>query len=748
MRIDGIAIADVPIMASASADDLALIVQTNRLRLQSYQNLTSTYQAISGSFQVPGVSLPSVPVATSSPTDELVLIVENNGLAVKQIGFAAPSMAVGSSIVVEGIGLPSVRFSGIIDGDEYVLAMRSNQLCLIPIPASFSAGELPTFGRTFITSDSSLILEEGAGDATWSRPSAAWRFNELGLLRDVPSGCATFVGVRLVRNLVPTPSNTLAISGTKTVTMTRAATLQFSMGAGAGTATFSGTGGATGTLAAGSSRVRINKTVTAGTFIVTASVAELIDLQIADVTGYDTSYVPEYVSVGVVSSPFFGAGIDGAKYFETDWQGAPLSAASLLGVRIESAATNALAHSRNLTYGTYFSSAITGTPELLTNLDFSSGATGWTVSGEDGTHIATFSGGTLRYQSDTTTPALTIQQANVLTAGETYAVTFTLSSYTSGLLKADCFRGSPTVTSTELTKTIVAVATTTTFGFTRGTANVDVTIDSISVKLAAVTLALTATGIDGIPNTATTVTARQNDATSLQQFTVASDDRCGSAYVRRKTGTGNIWFTQNGGTNWTDITSLINSSTYVRIQITSTVTNPSVGFKISTSGDAIDVDCLQNEAGTFATSPIITTTAAVTRSSSSLAFQTESNWSDTAGTAFIEAEPYVWSTGGLLGSATNGLLESASNSGATASDGTNTANGPTGTPTGRNKLAIRWGGGAMTVASGGVLGTPGTYDGAMGLSSIGIGISSPGYFGSVAIYDYAMTDAELQAITT
>lgn len=150
MRIEGIDLSDVPIMASAISDDLVLVVQQNRLRLQSYQNLTSTYYAISGELKIAGISLPSVPVATSQPTDELVLIVENNGLAMKQIGFSAPVMAVGSSIEVEGIGISSVRFSGTIDGDEYVVALRSNQLCLIPIPASFSAGALPTAGRTML----------------------------------------------------------------------------------------------------------------------------------------------------------------------------------------------------------------------------------------------------------------------------------------------------------------------------------------------------------------------------------------------------------------------------------------------------------------------------------------------------------------------------------------------------------------------------------------------------------------------
>jgi len=54
----------------------------------------------------------------------------------------------------------------------------------------------------------------------------------------------------------------------------------------------------------------------------------------------------------------------------------------------------------------------------------------------------------------------------------------------------------------------------------------------------------------------------------------------------------------------------------------------------------------------------------------------------------------------------------------------------------------------MTVASGGVVGTPRTYDNKIELSSIGIATDSSTYCGRVAIYNYAMTDAELQALTT
>jgi hypothetical protein len=64
----------------------------------------------------------------------------------------------------------------------------------------------------------------------------------------------------------------------------------------------------------------------------------------------------------------------------------------------------------------------------------------------------------------------------------------------------------------------------------------------------------------------------------------------------------------------TDITSSINSSTWTRVSITNeTITNPCVAIKLATSGDAIDVDLVQSEAGAFITSPIYTGSASVTR---------------------------------------------------------------------------------------------------------------------------------------
>lgn len=120
-------------------------------------------------------------------------------------------------------------------------------------------------------------------------------------------------------------------------------------------------------------------------------------------------------------------------------------------------------------------------------------------------------------------------------------------------------------------------------------------------------------GADGSPNSATALTATAANATCTQLVTLASSARLMSAYVFRGIGTGTIEMTTDGGTTWTPIT-LGGVGAYARYMIpTQTLANPNFGFRIVTSGDAIGVDFVQNENGIFETSPIATTTVAVTR---------------------------------------------------------------------------------------------------------------------------------------
>ena len=139
---------------------------------------------------------------------------------------------------------------------------------------------------------------------------------------------------------------------------------------------------------------------------------------------------------------------------------------------------------------------------------------------------------------------------------------------------------------------------------------------------------------------ASTLTATASNGTCRQTVTSASATRTISCDIKRKTGTGTIEMTVDGGSTYTDITSQINGSTWARVQVTqAAVTNPSVGFRIGTSGDAIYVDYFGLESASFASSRIHTTTAAVTRNAGSGSYASSSNITTANGVMVLEWTP-------------------------------------------------------------------------------------------------------------
>ncbi len=117
-------------------------------------------------------------------------------------------------------------------------------------------------------------------------------------------------------------------------------------------------------------------------------------------------------------------------------------------------------------------------------------------------------------------------------------------------------------------------------------------------------------GVDGILAAASSLTATSNNGTVLQAVTLASSVRATHASVRRLTGTGAVSMTTDGGATWTALTL---TGPYARVAIPAqTLANPSFGFKLATSGDAIAVDLFVNETGTVAHVPAATTSSAVT----------------------------------------------------------------------------------------------------------------------------------------
>ena len=154
-------------------------------------------------------------------------------------------------------------------------------------------------------------------------------------------------------------------------------------------------------------------------------------------------------------------------------------------------------------------------PDTLVNGDFSGGSTGWTVVGADATHIVTFSGGTCRYQSDTITPVLLLSQSvSTMIVGESYEITVVISNWVSGSIKSDNFvTANLSLANGAGTFKIIAIASGSGFSIVRGSPNVDLTIDSISVNQVTGNHLLQAT-----PASRPVVSARVNMFVKTEQF--------------------------------------------------------------------------------------------------------------------------------------------------------------------------------------------------------------------------------------
>jgi hypothetical protein len=125
-----------------------------------------------------------------------------------------------------------------------------------------------------------------------------------------------------------------------------------------------------------------------------------------------------------------------------------------------------------------------------------------------------------------------------------------------------------------------------------------------------ITAAKDQTGIDGVANAASSLTATDDNGTCIQTITLAAGNRTGSVYLKRLTGTGNVQVTLDGSTY---STVELSDTEWYRIVLSGSVTNPTVGIKIVVDGDAVAMDYGQVEDGLFVTSPILTTTATATR---------------------------------------------------------------------------------------------------------------------------------------
>ncbi len=128
---------------------------------------------------------------------------------------------------------------------------------------------------------------------------------------------------------------------------------------------------------------------------------------------------------------------------------------------------------------------------------------------------------------------------------------------------------------------------------------------------ATMTRALNQTGIDGTANSACLLTGGAVTATNtiLQTITLGSTADTYSVWLKRVSGSGTISIAIDGVT-WNAVAV---TTTWTQFSVTSTLANPSFGIQITTNADSVAADFNQLEPGSAPSSPILTTTVAVTR---------------------------------------------------------------------------------------------------------------------------------------
>jgi hypothetical protein len=232
-----------------------------------------------------------------------------------------------------------------------------------------------------------VSLSRGTGSATFTRATVATVTDHEDVLRNCLSGEVRFQGARRVRNYVIASEDLMnanwAVSGTGVkVSATEfsfpdingGVTHSFTVAVGdrvSFSVTLSGSGTITLVRANFGADLQVTLTATPQRFVIdgvatatgvgpyvyrrpgdTATSATIKYMQFENVTGQSIQTPGEYVSVGVLSSPFHGAMVDGVKYFATtngntvasnvvtEATGSPISSATLKGYQQEGARTN------------------------------------------------------------------------------------------------------------------------------------------------------------------------------------------------------------------------------------------------------------------------------------------------------------------------------------------------------------------------------------------------------------------------
>ncbi len=163
---------------------------------------------------------------------------------------------------------------------------------------------------------SSITPEIGTGTPTLTHGTSYW-IKDFERYVEVPIGALGIEGGRGVYNLAASTD----IPATQSITVVVGREYQISIGAtSASGSTAVLSDAATGTLTGdATNRLGFDTVKTAATTTLTITITGAVTfLQVEDVTGQTNQAPSEYVSVGTLSTPWHGGGIDGYKNFETE----------------------------------------------------------------------------------------------------------------------------------------------------------------------------------------------------------------------------------------------------------------------------------------------------------------------------------------------------------------------------------------------------------------------------------------------
>lgn len=265
----------------------------------------------------------------------------------------------------------------------------------------------------------------------------------------------------------------------------------------------------------------------------------------------------------------------------------------------------------------------------------------------------------------------------------------------------------------------------------------------------------TRTSPDGTGN-ALEVSASAANGTIIRTAAIGSSaERTLSVWLKRVSGTGDIQYTLDNGTNWT--TQAITSS-WARYTFAATTADQRVGFRIVTSGDTIQIWGSQLETGPFSSSYVPTGSGTVTRVADiiKLSGVALTIAGATAASAIIQTTQWENSTAAardLLASSTSRrlLYSNSSNTVISTTDGSTSLGatiGGSATFTGSVvRSAISWNGtGRSIVANNGTLATDSVVLGSAATVTLG-GYSSTitlyGWVSSLAFYNQRLSDTIL-----